>query len=111
MFLPRVKSPSYLLDRFLTWISPGAGQPGNLVEITEAARQAWHQARREMDFINGDMTDHVIFKINATERRYMALLQQARNEGVKAWTQSAEADDWRLGVERKDQMSLNESTP
>lgn len=86
MFLTRVITPSLLLDRFLTWLSPGTKEPKNLVEVTEEARLAWHQAQRELDFINGEMTDHVIFKINATERRYVALLQQARTEGVIAWT-------------------------
>ena len=107
MFLPRVKTPSFLLDRFLTWLSPCTDQPKNLVEATEEARQAWHLAQRELDFIYGEMTDHVIFKINATERRYVALLQQARTEGLIAWTQKAEVGDWKLEVGdwKKDQVS------
>lgn len=113
MFLTRVKAPSLLLDRFLTWLSPGTKEPQNLVEVTEEARLAWHQAQRELDFINGDMTDHVIFKINAAERRYVALLLQARSEAVMAWTPKAEVGGWKLevGSWEKNQVSQRELSP
>lgn len=56
-----------------------------LVTAVENARQDWQQAIREMNHSDGDMAEHVIFKINATERRYIALLEQAKKEGVTAW--------------------------
>jgi hypothetical protein len=49
------------------------------------AGQEWRQALKEMDYIDGDLAEYVIFKINAAERRYIALLEQARREGLTAW--------------------------
>ena len=38
------------------------------------AREEWRQAIKEMDYIDGDLAEYAIFKINAAERRYIALL-------------------------------------
>jgi len=59
--------------------------PHSLVTAVEYARRDWQQALKEMDHIDRDLDEYVIFKINAAERRYIALLEQARKEGVKAW--------------------------
>lgn len=60
-----------------------------LAHAVENARRDWQQAIREMDHIDGELTEYVIFKVNAAERRYMALLKQAKREGVTAWPLSA----------------------
>lgn len=60
-----------------------------LVAAIESARVDWQQALREMDHIDGAMAEYVIFKINAAERRYIALLEQAKKEGVTAWSNTA----------------------
>lgn len=57
-----------------------------LDEAVRNAREEWRQAIREMDYIDGDLAEYVIFKINAAERRYIALLDQARREGITAWS-------------------------
>lgn len=49
------------------------------------ARDEWRQALKELDYIDGDLAEYAIFKINAAERRYIALLNQARKEGITAW--------------------------
>ncbi len=59
--------------------------PPPLVFDVENARIEWQQAIQEMNHSDYDLAEHIIFKINAAERRYMALLEQARKEGVKAW--------------------------
>ncbi len=61
-----------------------------LLVVIEKARLDWQQAVKEMDHIDGDMAEYVIFKINASERRYMALLEQARREGIASWPSLAE---------------------
>ena len=38
-----------------------------------------------MNYTDSDLSEYVIYKINAAERRYIALLELARNEGVTAW--------------------------
>jgi uncharacterized protein YhaN len=49
------------------------------------ACEEWQQALKEMDYIDGDLAEYVIYKINAAERRYIALLDQARRTGITAW--------------------------
>ncbi len=56
-----------------------------LVSAIEYARQEWRQALNEMNNIDSDLTDYAILKTSAAERRYMALLEQAKKEGVNAW--------------------------
>ena len=40
---------------------------------------------KEMNYMDSDLSEYIIYKINAAERRYMALLEMARKEGVTAW--------------------------
>lgn len=61
-----------------------------LVTAIEGARRDWQQALREMDHIDGELAEYVIFKINAAERRYVALLEQAKREGITAWPNVSE---------------------
>ena len=62
----------------------GSSAPA-LVTAIENAQREWKQALMELDHIDGDLAEYIIFKINAAERRYMALLEQAKKEGVTAW--------------------------
>jgi len=60
--------------------------PATGLEVAiENAREEWRQALKEMDYIDGELAEYTIYKINAAERRYIALLNQARKEGIKAW--------------------------
>ncbi|MDF9406994.1 YaaL family protein [Pelotomaculum isophthalicicum JI] len=56
-----------------------------LMSVIESARRDWQQALKEMNHIDGELSDYVIFKINSAERHYMMLLKQAKQEGVTAW--------------------------
>ena len=61
-----------------------------LVKAVEDARREWQLALKEINYIDNDLDEYVIFKINSAERRYMALLEQARKEGMNAWPELAE---------------------
>lgn len=63
----------------------GASEPPDLVSTIDRARRNWQQALGEFDQVDHDCTDYVIYKINSAERYYMFLLNQARQEGVRAW--------------------------
>lgn len=56
-----------------------------LLTSIEKARKEWQHAVKEMNHIDIDMAEYIIFKINAAERRFMALLEQAKKEGITAW--------------------------
>lgn len=56
-----------------------------LVALVERAKNEWKLAQRQLDFCDGDMLDSIIHDIQAKERRFVALLIQARQENVVAW--------------------------
>jgi hypothetical protein len=57
----------------------------DLLTMVEECRNAWRNAISEFNNCDTELIDYMIFRLNATERRYMALLSQARREGLKAW--------------------------
>lgn len=71
--------------RLYEWASPHGTHRSSLVENVDLARRQWQQSMRDLDFASGDIIDFIVFNINACERRYMALLMQARAEKVTAW--------------------------
>lgn len=77
---------SRLLKNFLLWLTPLCNKKPGLVETVDEARKTWKLALEEFNFISGnDLIDFAIHNIKAAERRYMALLKQARQQGVTAW--------------------------
>lgn len=70
-------------------MAEGTPVPG-LVKAVEDARREWQLALKEINYIDSDLDEYVIFKINSAERRYMALLEQARKEGMHAWPELSE---------------------
>ncbi|MBC7105572.1 MAG: DUF2508 family protein [Firmicutes bacterium] len=59
----------------------------DLVSDVHRARQAWQDAVRMLDFVAPEFLDYAIFHLDAAERRFMALLREARREGVTAWAE------------------------
>lgn len=62
-----------------------------LIEMIEQAKREWQIALNQLDFCDQDMLDSIVHEIQAKERRYMALLQQARKENIIAWPVSCES--------------------
>jgi len=60
-------------------------------EITPILREFYETlillnlAYRQLDFSEADFIDYIVFSIGALERRLVALLRCARQEGVVAW--------------------------
>lgn len=82
----------FLKSIFLTEITkikkmfPGPAGPGlPLLDAVNKARQEWQLALKELNQIDSNLTEYAIFKVNATERRYITLLEQAKKEGITAW--------------------------
>lgn len=73
------------LDRFLLWLTPLKKDPPGLPETVNEAKKAWKQALHDLNFVDSSLIDYAVHHINATERRYMALLDQAKKERVTAW--------------------------
>ncbi|GAB6274579.1 MAG: hypothetical protein STSR0004_14420 [Peptococcaceae bacterium] len=61
-------------------------QQPTLFDYTDKARLDWHNALREYDFIDRELIDYLALKILTAERRYITMLQQARHQGITAWS-------------------------
>ncbi|MGI6093248.1 MAG: DUF2508 family protein [Veillonellaceae bacterium] len=54
-----------------------------LADVVEQARQEWLAAQSYYDTVSDkDLVDHAVFLMQATEKKYMYLLKQARQMGV-----------------------------
>ncbi|MBM7853658.1 hypothetical protein JOC37_000023 [Desulfohalotomaculum tongense] len=63
-------------------------QRPKLMEMIEKARTDWIHAAEQLNFCDRDMVEYVIHEIHAKERRYMALLMQAKKDGLTAWNEN-----------------------
>ena len=77
--------PGKYLERLLVWATPLKKEPPGLVEAANDAKRTWKQALDYLNYIDDTFMDYAVHNINTTERRYMALVQQARKEGLTAW--------------------------
>lgn len=58
------------------------GVPG-LLEMVEQARQEWKNAQTYYNAVSDtDLVDHAVYLLQASERKYMYLLKQARLQGI-----------------------------
>jgi len=78
--------PGKYLERLLIWATPLKKEPPGLLEATNDAKRSWKQALDYLNYIDNTFVDYAIHNINASERRYMALVQQAKKEGITAWS-------------------------
>lgn len=56
-----------------------------LEEQIEQAKRAWQLAQEQMQWADKDLLEAAILNTTACERRYIALLQQAKNQGYEVW--------------------------
>lgn len=58
----------------------------NSLEVqVELAKKAWIIAQNQMEWADKDMLEAAILQTSACERKYMALMQKARNEHYHIW--------------------------
>ncbi len=64
---------------------PGIGplKKPDIIENLEAAWRDWQYAKNYFNSVSDpDLIDHAIFNIGATEKKYVYLLKQARENGI-----------------------------
>lgn len=83
--------PRRCLERFLVWLTPLKKDPPGLVEAVNDAKRAWKQALDYLNHIDSNFVDYAVHNINAAERRYIALIKQARKEEIAAWPETLNA--------------------
>ncbi len=75
--IPRL---SYLHPGF-----PGRIDPPDLAEAVRESLREWKLAKAQFNYVETGLIDYMVFRLNAAERHYMALLYLAKTNGVKAW--------------------------
>lgn len=86
MLFAWIKKIKLLLRRFINWLRPRQQKPGGLLGEIEDARANWRWALVIFDNADSELIDYAIYNLNACERRFMGLLKQAREQGLKAWS-------------------------
>lgn len=81
----KLKNTKHLFDLFLDWLSPHRRRPASLLAETKKALQDWKYAQEALNYADQEMIDYVIHNINATEKRFVGLLQKAKEAGIRAW--------------------------
>jgi len=65
--------------------SDGSHAP-NLALAVDNARRDWQQALQEFNYVDSELVDSAVIRLNTAEKRYMTLLKQAKQEGATAWS-------------------------
>ncbi|ACV64652.1 hypothetical protein Dtox_3959 [Desulfofarcimen acetoxidans DSM 771] len=69
-----------------TYIYPKQQITNPLLKEAEEARREWQLALQQINQATcHNMLDHIIYKISSAERKFVALLKQAREEGLTSW--------------------------
>ena len=70
-----------LIDLLFKKGQPGTDKP-ELLQMIDEAKADWQIAIQHFNLCDKDMIDFAIHEYQAKERRFMALLQQAKREGL-----------------------------
>ncbi len=78
---------SWLTSRisFLVQVRPGRPDHQYLAEAVQESLREWKLATAQFNFVEPGLIDYMVYRLNASERHYMALLSLAKTNGVKAW--------------------------
>ncbi|MDD4600709.1 hypothetical protein SDC9_15153 [bioreactor metagenome] len=72
-----------LVDNLLENKPPESTPLPKLPDVVEQARQEWFAAQSYYNTVTDhDLVDHAVYLMQATEKKYMYLLKQARQSGV-----------------------------
>lgn len=72
----------------------------DMVEAVQESLRDWQLAKTQFNFVERDLIDYMVYRLNAAERRYMALLSMAKTQGLKAWPDNL-AEPFRLQGHRE----------
>lgn len=78
-----------LVEKMKEWVqlrvSPHyPAYPSLVYEVRQSFRE-WQQAKTSFNFAPSEFIDYTIYRLNAAEKHYTALLTMAKKQGVKAW--------------------------
>ena len=72
-----------VLNKYITPMEDKNVFPTILEEIDLAHRE-WKYAIQAFDYASKDSIDYAVYRLNASERKYIFLLNEAKNKGINA---------------------------
>ncbi|MFZ5652610.1 MAG: DUF2508 family protein [Bacillota bacterium] len=86
-------------------ISPHYPARPDLFNNIQTSLTEWKTCKNQYNFTGPELIDYMIYRLNAAERHYMALLAQARREGLNAWP-----DDLKKEIRNQNPESRRQNT-
>ena len=74
-----------LMHRILPKISPLYPRRPELLDNIQDSYREWKLCNDHFRLIDSDLVDYMIYRLNAAERHYMAMIALAKSNGVTAW--------------------------
>ncbi len=69
-------------------VCPGKPEDRELLEAAQKSLKEWQLAKRQFHHVESHLVEYMIYRLNAAERHFLALITLARTQGVKAWPDS-----------------------
>ena len=79
---------SWVKLRKAIFIDKAPSQEKTLETSIEEAKQAWLTALQQMEYADQDLVESAILLATACEKRYIALLQEAKEQHFTVWDQN-----------------------
>jgi len=94
------------LEKIYFWIlcrvSPHHPAQPDLLTAIQNSLTEWNLSKKQFNFIDPELIDYMVYRLNAAERHYAALLAQAKNQGLKAWPDQLRGEIREVRCERRE---------
>ncbi len=77
-----------LFSKYLVVIFPGLDHKSEeelLITSIHTSLTEWKTAKSQFNQASPELVDYMVYRLNAAERQYIALLEQAKKRGIKSW--------------------------
>lgn len=76
------------VESWMSFLFPGFPGRQDHLDLAGAVQESlreWKQVNAQFNYVEPGLIDYMVYRLNAAERHYIALLSLARTDGVKAW--------------------------
>lgn len=100
--------------------SPGQQDHADIVDAVHKSLKEWQLAKDQFNYIEPALVDYMVYRLNAAERHFLALLSLARTQGVKTWPDDLAEPvkklefgigNWELGTRSKEPGTAAKTYP
>jgi len=94
------------MEKIKLWVlcrvSPHYPAQPELLTAIENSLNEWNLSKKQFNFINPELIDYMVYRLNAAERHYAALLSQAKDQGLKAWPDGLRSEIREVSCEKRE---------